>query len=99
MKKIKDLAVKVGEYTDRNGNKKGKWQNIGVIMQDDKGGEMMLIERWFNPAGVPNPDNRSSIIVSRFDPKEPGVSQTAQAVPAAQPPETTKSDIDDEIPF
>lgn len=60
MKKVKDLAVKVG---DKN------WVNIGCIVEKDDGGKFMIMNRTFNPAGVPNPDNRDTLIVSMFDVK------------------------------
>jgi hypothetical protein len=59
-KKIKDLAVKVGEKN---------WVNIGCIIEKDDGGKFMLMNRTFNPAGVPNPENRDTLIVSMFDVK------------------------------
>ena len=60
MKKVKDLAVKVA---DKN------WVNIGCIMEKDDGGKFMIMNRTFNPAGVPNPENRDTLIVSMFDVK------------------------------
>jgi len=69
MKKLYDLSVKTGSYTDKNGATKGRYENIGSVMQGDKGAFIML-KRTFNPAGVINPDDRDSIIVSMFAPKE-----------------------------
>lgn len=71
-KKIKDLAVALSKWTDRDGNEKTNWMNIGSIMEKDDGGKFMILSRTFNPAGVPNPDNKDSLIVSMFDvkPKE-----------------------------
>lgn len=69
-KKIKDLAVATSKYTDRAGNEKTNWQNIGSIMEKDDGGKFMILSRTFNPAGVPNPDNKDSLIVSMFDIRE-----------------------------
>lgn len=65
-KKIKDLAVKVGSY-ESNGKTKNRYVNVGSIMQKEDGGEFILISRTFNPAGVPNPDNKDTILVSSFD--------------------------------
>lgn len=65
-KKIKNLSVACGKY----GDDKTNWINIGGIFEKDDGGKFMLIDRTFNPAGVPNPENKSSIIVSMFDVKE-----------------------------
>lgn len=65
-KKIKDLAVKVGTY-QKGGETKNRYINIGCILEKDDGGKFMLLERTFNPAGVPNPDGKDTIIVSMFD--------------------------------
>jgi len=64
MKKVFDLAVKTGEY-QKDGETKNRYQNIGSIMENDNG-QFMILDRTFNPAGVPNPDNKSSVLVSMF---------------------------------
>lgn len=71
-KKLYDLAVKTGSYTDRNGQEKGRWQNVGSVLQMDDGGKVILLARWFNPAGVPFRDGADQIMVSMFPPKEQG---------------------------
>ena len=66
---MKDLAVKTREYTDKEGNRKANWVNIGVVMQNDDGGEFIILDRWVNLAGIPdfkNP-NSTSVMVSVFD--------------------------------
>ncbi|MGL4752418.1 MAG: hypothetical protein ACRCXB_08385 [Aeromonadaceae bacterium] len=68
--KIKDLAVKVGSYTDGQGQEKGRYQNVGSLMRSDDGNEFIVLHRWFNPAGVPNPENRDSVLISCFEPKQ-----------------------------
>jgi len=68
MKKIADLAVKTGSY-QKDGETKNRYENIGSIMENENG-KFMIMNRTFNPAGVPNPDNKGSIIVSIFDVKE-----------------------------
>lgn len=88
MKKLYDLAVKVGEY-EKDGAKKGRYENVGAVMEKDDGGKMIFLNRTFNPAGVPNPENRSNIIISMFAPKQ-----------AAQSEETPPPAADgDDIPF
>lgn len=68
--KIKDLAVKTGSYTDNQGQEKGRYQNVGSLMRGDDGNEFIVLHRWFNPAGVPNPENRDSVLISCFEPKQ-----------------------------
>lgn len=71
--KLYDLVVKTGEYTS-NGETKGRYENVGSMMQGDKG-QFLIFKRTFNPAGVANPDNKDSIIVSCFEPKDQGQQQ------------------------
>lgn len=63
-KKTHDLVAKVGE---RDG--KAIWKNVGVLMEGDKG-PYVLLDKTFNPAGVPSQDGKTSIILSAFEPKE-----------------------------
>ena len=92
-KKIYDLAVKVGSYTDSTGKEKGRYQNVGAVLEKDDGGKFIMLERWFNPAGVVNPDNRSTVLLSMFEPRQQDSAPApARSVPAA-------SAVDDDIPF
>ena len=65
-KKTHDLAVKVGSY-ESNGETKGRYINVGLVMKDEEGKSIILLNRTFNPAGVPNPDNKDTVIISRFE--------------------------------
>lgn len=67
--KLQDIAVKTGEYTNAQGEVKGRYENIGSLMQGNEG-QFLILKRTFNIAGVPNPDNKDSIIASLFDPKQ-----------------------------
>lgn len=72
-KKIRDVVVKVGEYQDRNtGETKGRFENVGALMQndDEAGSFFIMLKRTFNPAGVPKQDDRESILLSCYVPKE-----------------------------
>jgi len=60
-KKVYDLSVKIGEKN---------WLNVGAVLEKDDGGRFIILERSFNPAGVPNPDNKSGLIISMFEPKQ-----------------------------
>jgi hypothetical protein len=64
-RKIGDLTVKVGEY-QKDGQTKGKYENIGALMAGDDGRQFLLLKRTFNPAGVAGTGDRDSIIVSIF---------------------------------
>jgi len=90
MAKLYDVAVKTGSYTDKSGAIKGRYENIGVMMEGDNGPYLML-KRTFNPAGVPGNSDRDNIICSLFKP-----SDDQGARPAARAPLNV---ADDEIPF
>lgn len=68
-KKKYDVAIPLGNYTDRDGNEKTRWQNVGAILEGENG-PYLLLDRWFNPGGMPNPDNRTSVILSLMEPKK-----------------------------
>jgi hypothetical protein len=67
-KKMYDVEIPLGSYTDRDGKQKTRWQNVGAMMEGDKG-PYLLIDRWFNPGGLPNPDDRTSVILSLIEPR------------------------------
>lgn len=89
--KTHDLAVKVGEYTDKQGNTKGRYQNVGALMMGDKGPFIMLA-KWFNPAGVVDSRGGESILISAFEPKQDGQRQT-------QKPQSSGFDDMGDAPF
>ncbi len=103
MAKKYDLVVKVGEYTDGQGQTKGRFKNVGVMMEGQNG-PYILLDRTFNPAGVGGNDGRESIIVSLYEPKQDGQQQPS---PAQQAHSTAKAnayqpqprDLADEVPF
>ncbi len=69
-KKAYDVCVVVGEY-QKDGETKPIWLNVGVIMKKDDGKPFMLLDRTFNPAGVPvNEDNQRSVLLNLFVPKK-----------------------------
>lgn len=65
--KLYDIVVKTSEYPDGQGGMKGRFENIGSMMQGDNG-QFLILKRTFNIAGVPNPDGKDSIIASLFEP-------------------------------
>jgi hypothetical protein len=93
-KKLYDLAVKTGEYTVQ-GQTKGRYENVGAVMQSDDGGKFIMLKRVFNPAGVPDLSGRGgdSVLLSMFPPKD---SVETSPAPAAKP---AAQKFDDSIPF
>lgn len=95
-----DLCVAVRKYTDADGKEKNQWQKVGVELETDSGGRIILLDRWFNPAGLPDPENRGTVMLSLFDPK--GDKQSAPtskpaSTPAAKAPGA--DEFKDDIPF
>jgi hypothetical protein len=104
--KTHDLAVKVGSYTNQQGEQKNRYQNVGALMQGDNGPFIMLA-KWFNPAGVQDDRGGESILISVFEPKEreqapaqrPASRPAQRGAPAAKPAPSGFDDMDDDIPF
>ena len=90
MHKKYDLTVKIGEYTTRDGQTKAKWHNVGAVMEKDDGSRFILLDRHFNPAGVPNPENRGNVLLSMFAPRDNQGQQSPPPAPASDP---------DDVPF
>lgn len=65
-KKIYDLVVSTGSFTNRDGIEKRQYKTIGAVFQNYKG-MFATLDRTFNPAGIPS--DRDSIMVSMFEPK------------------------------
>lgn len=80
--KINDLAVKTGTYT-KNGETKGRYENIGSLMESDDGSQFILLKRTFNPAGVPCDPDRDQILISVFELREDAPQR--QQAPARDP--------------
>lgn len=81
--KLYDVVVKTGEYQSQ-GETKSRYENIGVVLQGDKG-PYMLLKRTFNPAGVAS--DRDTIMVSLFEPKDDQQQASSQQPPQKQAPQ------------
>lgn len=104
-KKLYDLAVKTGEYTNQQGEKKGRYQNVGAVMQTDDGSKFIMLAKWFNPAGVQDLSGRGgeSVLVSIFPPRAQDQGRQAgegrQRPPEPAPPPGHGEYYDDGLPF
>lgn len=88
MAKIGNLKCKVGTY-EKDGQTKGKYVDVGVLMQGQDGGMFVLLNTTFNPAGVPNPEGKESVLVSVFtdDQQQQGQSPHPQQQQSYQQPQ------------
>jgi len=92
---LKDIVAAVATYTDRNGNEKKQWKNIGKLLRNDNG-EFMVLDRTFNPAGMPGDGD---VFLSMFDPK-PRDGQQSNAGATGNYDAPPNRDLDsDSIPF
>lgn len=99
-KKLYDLAVVTGSYTSQ-GETKNRYANVGAVMQSDDGNKFIMLNRHFNPAGVPFREGAESILVSMFKPKDADGNAPAPArAPAPAPRPAAKAPVDDgDVPF
>lgn len=106
--RIKDLAVKTGEYTDKNGEKKSRYENVGSLWDGDKG-NFITLKKTFNPAGLETAPGKDQIIISIFDLRD-NSQQQAKPQRQAQPHDSHNAakshgyqapagDFDDDLPF
>ena len=103
--KTHDIVAKVGEYTDRQGTTKARYENVGALMQGDNG-PFIMMKRTFNIAGLPN-DGRDNALLSCFEPRDDQQQGTRQqsarqsSYDAQRPSGQSRpaADYDDEIPF
>lgn len=104
-KKIRDIAVKTGEYQDRTtGETKGRYQNVGALMKNEDGSVFILLARWFSPAGI-NSD-RDTVLLSCFEQREQGETQgggsnagRSNAQAGRQQQGGASNNADQDIPF
>ena len=68
-RKTHDLCVKTGSY-ESNGETKGRWMNVGALMEDNEGRPFLMLNACFNPAGIQREEGRESILVSCFEPQQ-----------------------------
>jgi len=81
-KKIRDIVAKTGEYTDNNGNRKGRYTSAGSLLYNNEDKSFAIIlNRTFNPAGVPPSDKGQpdSVLLSCFEPDRNNQTSTTTA--------------------
>ena len=72
-----DLAAKVGTY-EKNGETKGRYKNVGLILENEEGKKMVMIDPTFNFAAVRREDGKDMVMVSMFEPKDKQQSTTGE---------------------
>lgn len=97
MKKY-DVVARLGSYTDRNGQEKSRFENVGVVIQNSNGGFNLLLKKTFNPAGLAEP-GQESVILSLFEPQSQQQAPQQTAMQAQAPQHTQPDDLSQDIPF
>ena len=87
MKKYDVVAI-TGQYQTNDGETRNRFQNVGAIIEGDKG-PYLVLEKWFNPAGVAEPGK--PCFLQLYEPRQKAAMTPNQQ--AAQQPEA------DGIPF
>ena len=100
----KRLVAKVGTYTDKEGNEKGEYVKIGVVLSNDNG-EYALIDPTINLAGVMikqrllNPQKAGDMVMCGIYTDEPKQDAHNQAKSDGYQPQAAPVDFNDDIPF
>lgn len=94
-KKIYDICAKTGSYTDREGQTKNRYQNVGAVIQGQDG-PFIIMERWFNPAGVPTDRDNTLLSLFRADRERPQQNEQQRGGYGGG---QGGGGLDDEIPF
>ena len=88
-----DIVATVGTY-QKDGETKSRYKNVGVVMEKD-GKPFILLDRIFNPAGLPNPQAKDTVLLSLYEPKDKGSDYNR----GLQAKDNAINNLDDEIPF
>ena len=54
---------------DGTGETKGRFENVGAVLRGDDGNDFLMLNRTFNPAGIPNPRGNDGVLIGMFDPR------------------------------
>ena len=98
-RKTHDLVVTTGEYQSQGQTKK-RYQTVGALMEGDNGPFIML-EKWFNPAGVQDASGRSTLLISCFEPRQGNTDNRPASGTGANKPAPSAASDDDwgDVPF
>jgi hypothetical protein len=93
-KRVKDLAVVTGTYTNGQGEEKRRYMNCGALMEGEDGGQFIMLSRFINYSILPRKQGSESILISVFD-----IREREGATDAADKPAMVSGDLDDDVPY
>lgn len=99
MGKKYDVVAIVGQYQDRQtGQMRPRHKNVGAVIEQSDGKQLLLLDKTFNPAGLAEKD-RESILLSLFEPRDS--QQAPQPAPQQpqQPAPQQGGEFNDDVPF
>lgn len=90
MAKKYDVVARIGEYEDEDGETRGRWLTVGAVIETDNG-PCLLLERSFNPAGMPRGrKGTTAVLLNLFKPDSGKKGKKS---------EKKGEDFDDDMPF
>jgi len=66
---LKNLVVKNGSYTTRDGQEKHRWLTIGQL-HEGQHGQYVTLDAHINLAGLPRKDGDTRVMVNLYDPRD-----------------------------
>lgn len=66
---LKNISVKTGSWTDKEGKERGRYVTIGHI-HDGEHGQYITLESYMNLAAFPRKAGDSRVIANLYDPKD-----------------------------
>lgn len=89
-KKVNDLCVANGKYTDSQNNEKTQYENIGVEMENDDGSRFILLKACINLSGFDR--QGKMIVVSKFSVTSSLQTHQSSVIAPVQAPVITKDE-------
>lgn len=77
---LKNLVVKNGSYTTRDGQEKHRYMTIGQL-HSGQNGEYVTLDAHINLAALPRKDGDTRVMVSLYEPRDQHESTPAKAKP------------------
>lgn len=97
-KRVKDLAVVTGSYTNSNGEEKRRYMNCGALMEGEDGNQFIMLNRFISYSILPRKQGSESILISVFDLRERDGAHGAPAQPSGNA-QAFDPELDDDDPF
>ena len=92
---LKNISVKTGSWTDKEGKERGRYVTIGHIHEGEHG-HYITLESQYNLAAFPRKDGDMRVIANLYDPKP---KEERQEAPKQPPKSPADDDFDSDIPF